>query len=331
MLTGIRFKYDEGTYDPRDYEASNPLGLENQIEKYLSVKEATLKPGSLKSTRPHVRRIQNHFGPTNVKAIGYAEVEDFLLQQTDIGDKTRHCVCSVLHDFFSWLVKRKVIRREQSPEFPSVKFKLGFRKIVTKDVQSQILEELRRITANIPRIHIGALWLCTYINLRPSELLGILEEHIDYDRGIIHIVSHKTEKVDSKPKFIPLLSEDLAAIKALPRGFPKMHFFRHDKAIGGQSAGTPFGKDLIYKKWIHACRNLGIKGIDLYGGTRHSSSSALRQFKSFEDTKRLLGDETNAAAVRYIQQDIEALRTGYALTRTWTTNGPPGIDRKPIR
>jgi integrase len=328
ILTGIRFKYDEGSYDPRDYEISNPLGLEKQIERYLEIKEVTLKYGSLKSIRPHVSRIQKHFGSTNVKIIGYAEIEDFLLQQADIGDKTKHCLCSVLHDFFSWLVKRKIIKHEQFPEFPTIRFKLGMRKVITKDVQSQILNELRRITPSIPRIYIGALWLCTYINLRPSELRGILEEHIDYERGVVYIHSHKTERVDSKPKLITLLPEDMEAVKTLPRGFPKMHFFRHDRAAGGQKAGTRFGKDLIYKKWVRACRNLGIEGVDLYGGSRHSSSSALREYLSFEDTKQLLGDETNAAAIRYIQQDIEALRAGYALTRTWNTNGPPEIDRK---
>ena len=168
ILTGIRFKFDEGTYDPRDYQASNPLGVEKQIDRYLEIKEETLKPGSLKTIRPQVMRISKHFGSLNVKSVGYAEIEDFLLEQKDLSGKSKHELCSRLHDFFAWLVKRKVIRKEQMPESPSVKYSLGFRKTVGKDTQAEILEEMRRITKDNPRVYIGALWLSVYINLRPS-------------------------------------------------------------------------------------------------------------------------------------------------------------------
>ena len=320
VLTGLRFKFDEGTYDPRDYRKSNPLGLDQQIDKFLGVKEKTLKEGSLKVMRPRIKRIQNYFGPLNVKSIGYAEIEDFLLSQEDVGDKTRSCLCSILHDFYSWLVKRKIIQRNQMPEFPTIKFSLGFRKLISKETQYAVLDEVKRISSKNPRIFIGILWLSTYINLRPSELLGILEEHVDYDRGIVHIVNHKTMTVDAKAKIIPLQAEDLEMIRGLPRGFPKMHFFRMDKGTGGRFAGTPFGKDLLYNTWKKACANLGIEGVDLYGGTRHSSTTALRQYLSFEDTRTLTGHETNKAFERYYQLDVETLREGYALTR-WTTNG----------
>jgi hypothetical protein len=322
ILTGVRFKYDEGTYDPRDYLASNPLGIDKQIEKYLSVKEATLKPGSLKSLRPHARRIADYFKSENVKNIGYAEIEDFLLAQKGIGGKTKDCLCSVLHDFYVWLKNRQVIRKDQLPDFPKIKYSLGYRKIISKETQIRILDEIKRITPKNPRIYIGALWLSTYINLRPSELLLVLEHHIDYERGLISIVGHKTEKVDSKPKMITLLPDDLESIKRLPRGFPMLPFFRHDVPCYGAKAGDPFGRGLIYDTWKRACKNLGIEGVDLYGGTRHSSSSALREQLSFEDTKQLLGDETNEATLRYIQQDIELMRARYALTRQWTTSGP---------
>ena len=109
-----------------------------------------------------------------------------------------------------------------------------------------------------------------------------------------------------------------------------MHFFRLDVSKGGRKAGTPIGKDLIYKTWKRACKNRGVEGVDLYGGTRHSSSSALREHLSFEDAKKLLGDETNKAAERYILQDIEALRKGYALTRQCTTDAPPKMTSKPL-
>jgi hypothetical protein len=41
-----------------------------------------------------------------------------------------------------------------------------------------------------------------------------------------------------------------------------------------------FGRDYLYKWWKEACRNLEVEGVDLYGGTRHSSARGLREFCS---------------------------------------------------
>jgi integrase len=322
ILTGIRFKFDEGTYDPRDYQKSNPLGIDNQIEKYLEVKEKT-RPRSIKSIRPHCQRIQAHFGGLNVKEIGYAEIEDFLLAQEDIGDKTRHCLCSRLRDFFTWLVKRKVIKKEQMPEFPEINYTLGYRKTVTKETQVAIIEEVKRITAKNPRIYIGILWLSTYINMRPSELNTILEEDIDYERGLVFIRKHKTDRTTEQIKMVPLYPEDLEMIKALPRGFPKMNFFRRDRGGGGRRTGDPFGQGIYYDTWKQACKNLGVEGIDLYGGTRHSSAVALRKLLSAEGIRRLTGHETNKAFERYYMKDLDELREGFALTRQCNTSATP--------
>lgn len=330
ILNGLRFKHGEGTYDPRDYKADNPLGLEKQIEKYLEMKEKKLKEGSLKTLRPRIRRIKNYFGHINVKEIGYAEIEDFLLSQEDIGGKTRDCLKSILHDFYHWMKKRKVILESQIPEFPAVEYSLGFRKLISKDVQTSILEEVKRITPRNPRIYLGCLWLATYINLRPSELLTILEEHVDHGRKVVWIATHKTDKKVKEPKFVPLLPEHYETLKELPRGFPQMHLFRHDVPVAQIKAGEPFGTGLLYDTWKRACDNLGIKGVDLYGGTRHSSATAIRRFLSREDTKELTGHHTNAAFERYIEQDIETLRRGYELTKQRTTDAPPVTTRKPL-
>ena len=36
-----------------------------------------------------------------------------------------------------------------------------------------------------------------------------------------------------------------------------------------------FGNKYLYKWWKKACSNLGIEGVDLYGGTRHTSTTTL--------------------------------------------------------
>lgn len=316
FLNGLRFKHDEGTFDARDYQRANPLGFDNLSGKYLEVKQQTVKPGSMKSIGPSMKKAQEWFGSNNVKEIGYAEIEDFLLAQKDISTKTRHNIKSQLHDFFTWLVKRRVIRQDQMPEFPEVHFQLGERKTIDKATQAAILEEVHKMCwKRQPRVYIGIKWLTTYINVRPGELLGILEEDIDLDQGIIVIRSHKTDRQTKKLNLITLLEEDTELIRSLPRGFPKMHFFRRDTGGGGKTTGTPFGPRMFYRNWMRACENLGIEGVDLYGGTRHSSAQALRKHLSPEGVRRLTGHETNKAFERYFQVGLDELRDGYALTR----------------
>ena len=64
-------------------------------------------------------------------------------------------------------------------------------------------------------------------------------------------------------------------------GFPRSYFFRHETGKGGVKNGQKYGEKFFYKRWKKACENLGIEGIDLYGGTR-----ALREHFSPEQIKQ---------------------------------------------
>ena len=142
------------------------------------------------------------WGHTNIKAIGYGEIEDFLYSQ-DVSDKTRANMKSCLHDFWGWLRKRRILKIDQVPEFPEVSFELGWRKTVGMGTQQAILDEIYRISYHInPKIWIGIRWLCTYIKLRPGELINIREKDIDIENGLLFI-PHPKEK---KPKVVSLLS-----------------------------------------------------------------------------------------------------------------------------
>jgi integrase len=312
-LTGLRFKHDEGSYDPRDYQSNQPLAFVTLAGKYLEMKERTLSPGTMKNLRPRMARCVAYFGHRNVKHLGYGDFEDFILEQTDLSDKTKSDVLSMLHDFYTWLARRQEIRKDQIPEFPAIRYELGWRKTVDKNTQDLILAEIHRLTwDDNPKIYLAVLWCSTYINIRPGEWRGVLEEDIDIDRGIILVRDHKTKKHTKSPKVVALIGDDAALLRSIPRSFPKLHFFRHPN-------GKPFGKELLYNTWKRACRNLGIEDVDLYGGTRHSSMQHLRELIGEDGVKRLSDHATNAALYRYLQVGVEEKRSGFELARKSST------------
>jgi hypothetical protein len=316
-LTGLRFKHDEGSFDARDYKASHPLGFATLAAKYLALKEQTVTPGTMKNLRPRMARCIAHFDQRNVKDIGYGDFEDFIFAQDDIGDKTRSDVLSMLHDFYTWLARRREIRKDQIPEFPRINFDLGWRNTIDKATQEAILNEIRHLTWNDnPRIYVAMLWCCTYVNVRPGEWRGVLEEDVDPQRGIVLIRNHKTIRHTKAPKMVALIDDDMELVRSLPKSFPKLPFFRH-------TTGKAFGKELLYNTWKRACKNLGIEGVDMYGGTRHSSMQHLQELIGEDGVKRLSDHETNAALHRYLQVGIQEKRRGYELARGSSTKVTP--------
>jgi integrase len=248
----------------------------------------------------------------NIKAIGYAEIEDFIFAQ-NVSDKTKANIRSCLHDFWTWLRKRRVITLQQVPEFPDVSYELGYRNIIEIDTQQAIIAEIRRLTWDInPKIYMAVRWLSVYIAVRPGELIGIQEKHIRYSDGII-IVPHVKDK---KPKVIYLLDEDIELLNSIPRGLPDLHFFRHPAGISGCKAGQKFGPRYLYKWWIKACNNLGVAGVDMYGGTRHSTASALATVLDPSEIKTHgTQHSTNKAFERYFQRKAShSLKVSKAVT-----------------
>ena len=323
-LVGLRFQHDQGSFDPRDYRTDNPLGFETLALKFLEIKRNEVN--SYRHIANHMRKAIAYWGNTNIKDIRYAELEDFLGAKTDrarailshhktglpVSAKTRANIKATLHHFWVWLRKRQVLRLDQIPEFPDVGFELGWRKLVDKATQQKITDEVYRLAKPVNiKIWIGIKWLCTYISIRPKELLNIKEDDFNLDLGVV-IIRQPKEK---KPKVVPLLDEDVELLKSFPRGLPHLYFFRHRSGLKGAKAGEPFGSRILYKYWKKACDNLGIEGVDLYGGTKHSSATALRMYRTPEQIKRATMHATNKAFDRYFRIELEDLREVYADTK----------------
>ena len=318
LLTGLRYKIDEGSFDVRDYRQENPLGFETLALQWLEIKRNEVKASSYRKIDNHLSRAMREWGQRNIKDIGYAEIEDFLLGQKiegtngAVSTKTRSNIKSTLHGFWVWLRKRRILTLAQIPEFPEVQFELSWRKTIDKETQQAIIDEVQRISYHInARMWIGIKWLSTYISIRPGELLAIKEGDFDLGLGVV-IIPHPKEK---KAKTVPLVEEDIELLRSLPRGLPDLYFFRHLGGLQGVKAGQRFGEKYLYKWWKRACDNLGIEGVDLYGGTRHSSARALREFCSPEEIRRATMHSTNKAFERYFQIEIEDVRRVYEKTK----------------
>ena len=109
---------------------------------------------------------------------------------------------------------------------------------------------------------------------------------------------------ERKLKFVPLLPEDIELPNSIPRGFPEMPFFRHTKSSRGVPENKRFATDYFYRWRKMACENLSIKGVDLHGGTRHSTVTALSEhFSRGEIKEHGTGHDTSKAFERYMQAE----------------------------
>jgi integrase len=144
------------------------------------------------------------------------------------------------------------------------------------------------------KIWIAIKFLSTYVSIRPGEMLNVRERDINLSEGFI-VIPHPKEK---KPKAASLLDEDIEILKQFPKGLPGLFFFRHPAGLSGARAGERFGNRYLYKYWKRACANLGIEGIDLYGGTRHSTVTALSEHLTPEQIKAGTLHSTNRAFER---------------------------------
>jgi integrase len=326
-LTGLRFKVDEGTYDPRDYRADLPLSFHNLVEKWLLMKAKTkIRPKTLRELKNIMGKAIAVWGNRNIKAITNGEIEDFIFDDhrtakgDPISDKTRANWKSCLHDFWSWASRRE--KHIQMPQFPQIKFVLGSRNITDLETQGAVLNELKRISWNYnPKIWLGIWLLANYPRVRPGELRTIRERDIDLKAGYLVIPDPK----ERKPKHVKLIKRDIDLIRQIrdmePIGMPDMMFFRHGaKPPKGTKPHTPFGSDYFWKWWRRACENIGLEGVSLYPGTKHTTATGLGALYSPEDVQDHATGHASDAFRRYfrpheskvevITLDIDRLRQG---------------------
>lgn len=313
FLTGVRFKTDEGSFCEGDYRHDRPFGFTNLYQKWVERKrEDSRKPRYIKHLECVGRYASEKWDNRNIRDIVFADLDDLKFSIKRVA-KTKENYIRTLRAFWTWAAKTTGVT---IPDFPLDTPELGYRKTVDKETQIKILDEVRRISAYNPKIWLAIKFLCTYISVRPGEIVTLEEGNIDLGNGYIYF-PHPKEK---RFKSVPLIQEDVEILKSYPKSVkPDVRFFRHVKGSGFKE-GTPFGQHVLANWWKKACANLGVVGVDMYGGTRHSSARALRARFSPEQIKRATMHSTSKAFERYFRVESDEVRNIYETGNELLTN-----------
>lgn len=304
FLNYLRWQYQNDGYDPRDFQADNPLSFANQVDKWLIQKgKENIKPTTLSNLRKNIDRAVDCFGDKNIKSITDGEIEDFLYADhksaktgETISDKTRSEIRGTLHQFFAWACRREKIRM---PDIPTIKFQLGWRRIVDLDTQQKIIDEIWRISGEEnPRIWLGISILAHNSNVRPGELVKVAEGDVMLNYGIV-MVRYPKEGQDTSKQAV-LNKDEIDLIRSLPIALPDIPLFRHTPGQSGIVAGEQFSVKVFNRWWKRACKNLGVEGVTLYPGTKHSTMTAVSKELTPEQVRKGGSRHASKAMERYI-------------------------------
>jgi integrase len=329
-LNYLRAQVDHGIFDKRDWQRLSPLGFESLANKWLEQKsKENISFSTLCNLRREIGRAVSYFCQTNIKAIGAGDIEDFIFTDhrtpsgNQIASKTRHAIASTLHQFFCWVGRREKI---VVPDFPTVSFELGWRSVVDIDTQLRIIDKIRELCGKTHiKIYLGIKWLSENPNVRPGELVKIKEKQILLDQKLILVRDVKETNLD-RSKVVMLEDDDINILRTFPKSFPEVFFFRHGK-VSGVSEGRQYSRKMFNRYWMKACSCLGVEGVTLYPGTKHSTVTALGQLLSPEEIKRGgTGHLTNAAFERYLLPNMrEKLKVRAAIKKLHGAKQPQNI------
>ena len=291
-LAGLNFERRSGQFDARDYQIkAKPLSFDRISDEWLNVKAQIVKPESLKPLRLAMQRAVAAWGESNIKTIQYAHIEDLINSLKHLSSKSRKHTLDALKQLWQWAEDRYGIPAMK--KWPRLGYvEMAFRKTVDIATQEEILNDIK---SHEPlRVWLAIKWLATYIAVRPGEMCSLADGQVDRIGGRL-IIPHPKEK---RAKIIPLIQEDIDIIRNIPQTFDQSEpFFRHES--GKNLRGKTFGHDRLYRAWKRSCKRLGVEGVSIYPGTKHSTACGLREVATPEEIKAMTLHSTSTAFHRY--------------------------------
>jgi hypothetical protein len=296
-------RYEKGNrkalFNPDDYRSIRPNSFGALKDKYLSRKTGHT---TYRKIERFINMASKRFDKTNLREITGADIEDYLYSIQGISEKTRFNHMTQLRDFWKWCLKRgNIITLAEMPTFPDIHYELGYRNITDWETQEKVIYKVRELTYNInPKIWLGIDMLSTYTALRPDDLRRMTEGSLD-DNGFLII--YNPTKLKNKFKTIRLHPEHVQEWRECQTKYPALpsaYFFRHTKGISGCTENEQFGNKYLYKWWNRACELVGLKGVPLYPGTKHTTATETARMLG-TDKARTASGLTNKAFDRYCQ------------------------------
>lgn len=311
-LTAMRFETDQNRFDFRKHIPSNPLAFRKLAKLYIEERKADpLSKAMKRQIENYLGRAIDAWGDTLVTDIKRRDIKHFLRDLTHfktgkpLSGKTKKNCSDILFRFFSdWCVEEEYLQKYEVPSFPTIKYELGWRKYTDLDTQDEILEALYKMTEHNPKIWFGVELLRTYPTMRPGDLHRVREKDIDLTYGVIDMP--KPTKGYGSKKVVRLVEEHIDMFRQFKDEYPAMPdmpFFRHCANGTNYKRDQQMGENCFRRWWNRACKEVGVEGVQLYGGTKHTTTTATAKMLNREAAKAATGHKSDRAFDRYCQTE----------------------------
>ncbi len=266
---------------------------------WLQEKKLEVGKSHYENLERYINMYSDKFGDYDVMDIKRKMIHEFLYSFNGrFSSKTLDHMRNCLKSLYRWMLINEIIDRLPFFDLPVIKIIENKRKIVDKSVQCDIIRHLKKISNDInPRIWVGVYMLAVYISVRPGALRLIRNGDIDFERGFLVLRAENCK--EKKQREVPLVPDDLGLMRQYVVGGDDDYYFRHVVPRSGVAEGEIFGRKYLWKWWGKACSELGVTGVDLYGGTRHTSITALGLILSPEQVRGGSMHSTSKSFLKY--------------------------------
>lgn len=304
-LNYLRYEKDDRKelFDISDYGAQRPKSFRALAPQYLADKKEKGRK-SYRKIEHIIERAAEHFGSTNLRDIDDNAIDAYL-KALPVANKTRRNHQTQLQNMWKWALRKKALTLAEMPVFEPIEYKMGYRKVTTWEIQRKVIEKVKELSyAENPRIWFAIDILATYTELRPDDLRRIREGDIQGD-FITILDPTKSERKGGSWISIKLIGEHREQLERIRREYPavnsEMPFFRHHKGRARAKPGSAFGDKYLARWWNRAAKAIGLEGVSLYPGTRHTTVTETARMLGSEEAKKASGHRTNKAFDRYNQ------------------------------
>jgi len=314
-LDGLRYEVDQNKFDPREHQASRPISIGILSARWLEDKEGEIGLKQMRSYEQWLHEACDYWGrDRSVKAVSYSDIKQFLKSRRHqrTGEPltivTQSKIRSCLHAFYAWCLKERIITLAEFPEFPTVRGVNKRRAVTDLETQAMILDEIRDLYGDTDTWLVLRM-LCTYVGVRPGQLLNLTYQDLDFSRDPAGFwLRRKGSREEYRDDdFTPVLPEDLEALRAKPRGLPHVRVF-------------DLTRDQLYKRYQKAVRSLKARkllpqdySVSMYAFSRHTSISG--SGLTPEELRFASGHRTGEAFKHYCSWSDERKLEVYRRTR----------------